>query len=224
MDFFQLKFFFFCLPISGLVPALAAESVHGGESITKGAKTDMMAEIETVREEGCQRTRDMAGPARNLGQNHVPGPDLGLDQKTINAVSLSQNRDQNHGPDPEKGGKTTHDCNNHLSPPNTRGSRSQKTRGDAGLDPAQEREGKKKDHRKLHRKLQAPVFYPQKTQNSYSPRKKRRILFNASSKKKKLLWRKNRRLPPVSPLQRKTKTSGQTARPLQQKWPKRRRL
>lgn len=191
----------------------------------------MMAERETVREEGCQRTRDMAGPARNLGQNHVPDldpdpdPDLGLDQKTINAVGLSQNHDQNHGPDPEKGGKTTHDCNNHLSPLNTRGSQSQKTRGDAGLDPAQERIRKKKGHHpRVHRKLQAPVFHPQKTQNSYSPRKKRKILFNASSKRKKLLWRKNRRLPPVSPLQRKTKTSGQTARPLQQKWPKRRRL
>lgn len=38
-----------------------------------------MAERETVREEGCQKTRDMAGLTLNLGQNHDPDPDLDLD-------------------------------------------------------------------------------------------------------------------------------------------------
>lgn len=143
--------------ISGLVPALAAGSVRGGKHIKTETRMDMMAERETVREGGCRRTADMAGLARNL----------------------------DHDPDPEKGGKTTHDRRNHLSPPDTRRRPSQKIRGGAGLDPAREREGKEKDHHlRVHRKLQAPVFHPQKTLNSYRPRNKERIPFNAPSKRK----------------------------------------
>lgn len=178
--FSSVKGFFLSLLILGLVPALAAESACGGRRINTGARREMMAEKETVREDRCQRTRDMVG----LGQNLDPGPDL--DRKTVNVVGLAQN----HGPDPDpgKGGQTTHDCNNHLSSPERRGSRNQKTIGDAGLDPAQEREGKKKDHHPGdHRKLQPPVFPPLRTQNNYMPRKKRRIPLKAPSKKKTFL-------------------------------------
>lgn len=99
-----------------------------------------MAERETMIEDGCQRTRDMVGLVQNLLQTHVPDPDP--DRRTI-SVGLAQNHGQSHDPDPGKEGKTTHDCNSRLSPPETMWSRGQKTRGDAGLDPAQERKGKK---------------------------------------------------------------------------------
>ncbi len=135
----------------------------------------MMAERETVREDGCQRTKDMVVPAQNLHRNPVPGPDPHLDRRTVNVVGLAQNHVQNHDPDLEKGGETTNDRNNCLCPPETRWSHGQKTRGDAGLDPAQKREGKKKHcHPKVHIKLQGPVFHPPKTKNNYRTRKRRR--------------------------------------------------
>lgn len=141
-----------------------------------------MAERWTVRDDGCQRTRDMVG----LSQNHVPGPDP--DRRTANVVDLAQNHGPDPDPDPGKGGKTTHDCNNRLSPPETRWSHGQKTRGDADLDPAREREGKKRDHHlRVHRKFQAPVFRPLKTQNSYRTRKNRRMSLESPIKRKKLL-------------------------------------
>lgn len=147
-----------------------------------------MAERETVREDGCQRTRDMVVLAQNLRRNPVPGPGPHLDQKTINVVGLAQNHVQNHDPDPGKGGTTTNDCNNRLCPPETRWSHGQKTRGDVGLDPAQKREGKKRDHHpRVHRKLQGPVFHPPKTKNCCRTRKKRRISPEAPSKRKRLL-------------------------------------
>lgn len=157
-----------------------------------------MAERETAREEGYLKTRDVAGLPRNLGQNHVPdpAPDLDLDLKTINMVGLSKNHGQNLGPDPEKDGKIMEDSSSHMSPLDTRRSQSQKTRGNAGLDPAQEREGKKAAcHPKVHREFQAPVFHLLKTQNSHRPRKKKKTLLKAPSKKKKLLQLENRRLP-----------------------------
>lgn len=127
----------------------------------------MTAERETVRDNECQRIRDMVGLAQNLGQNHVLGPDL--DRRTINVVRLAQNR----GPDQGKGGKTMHEHNSRLSPPETRWSHGLQTRGDAGLDPAQEREGKKKDHHpRVHIKLQVPLFHPLKTQDSHRSRKR----------------------------------------------------
>lgn len=95
-----------------LVPAPAAESIQEGGSKNEGARKEMTAERETVKEDVCQKTRDVVG----LAQNHVPG----LDQRTINVVILAQNHAQNHGPDPGKGGKTTHDCNNLFSPIETR--------------------------------------------------------------------------------------------------------
>lgn len=81
-------------------------------------------------------------------------------------ASLTQNLDQNHGPDQGRGGKTTHNCHNRLFPPETRGSRSQKTIGDAGPNPVLEREEKRKDHHpRVLGKLQTLVFHPLKTQN-----------------------------------------------------------
>ena len=122
--------------ISDLFLVLAAESGHGGKSVNKEARRDMISGIEILTEERFQRTRDMAGLDQIRGPNHAPDPD----QKTINVVGLRPN----HGPDPEKGRKPSHKCSSHLSPPRTRGSRRLNTAGDTGLDPAPEREGKKK--------------------------------------------------------------------------------
>lgn len=143
-----------------------------------------MAERETAIEDGCQRTRGVVG----LAPDHAPD----LDPRTINVVGLAQNHGQNHGPDPGKGkgGKTTHDRNSRLSLPETRWSHGQKTRRDAGPDPARERDGKKKGHHHpgVLRKLQGPVFCPLKTQNSHRTRRKIKISLEAPSKRKIVLW------------------------------------
>lgn len=175
---FSLNQSFLSLLILDLVPAPAAESIHGGRSINKGARREMMAEKETVREDGYQRTRDMVSLVQNLVQNHVLGPDPDPDRKTINVVDLPQN----HGLDPGKGEKRTHGRNNRLSPPETRGSRGQKTKGDAGLDPAQEKEEKKAHPPRVCKNLQAPLFPHLKIHKICRPRKKRRIPLEAPSK------------------------------------------
>lgn len=157
----------------GLVPAPAAESIQGRRSINGGAKREMMAERETVREAECPRIRDVVGLDRD--------PDPDLDQRTINVVDLLPG----HGPDPGKGGKNTRLHNNPLSPPETRLIHNQKIRGNTGRGRAQEKGEKTKDYPKIHRKLQGPVLYHLKTQNCYRTGKKRRISFKALSKRKR---------------------------------------
>ena len=164
-----------------------------------------MAERGTAIGDGCQRTRDTAGP----DPDHAPD----RDRRTINVVGLARNLVP--GPGKGKGGKTTH--NNRLSPPETRWSHGPKTRKDAGLGPAREREGKKKGSHHHHpgvlRKLQGPVFRPQKTQNSHRTREKIKMSLEAPSKRKVLLRRINKKLPPVLlRLKIERKTRRQTAR------------
>lgn len=103
-----------------------------------------MSERETVKEDRCQKRHV-------VGQDHGPDPDL--DQGNVNLDSL-----QNHGPDPGKGGEIMHDCNNHLSPPETRWIYNQKIRGNTDADQDQEK-GKTKDHPEVHKKLQDPVLH-----------------------------------------------------------------
>lgn len=121
-----------------------------------------MSEREIMTEDKFQK-RDQVG--------HGPGPDLDLNRGNVNMDSLLQKT----GPDPGKGGEIIHDYNNSTSPPETRRSHDQKTRGNTDPDRAQGRGGKTKDHPGVHRKLQDPVLRPQKTQNTHRTRKKRRI-------------------------------------------------
>lgn len=167
MMFHSYSFSFLSSLLSGLVPAPAAESGHGGISIMKGAKKDVMAEKETRREKGCQGIRDVVALTPNPVQNHAPGPHL--DRKTVGVGDQSPD----HGPDQEREVKTKHGCSSHLSLPGIRGSQSQKTRGDTGQGPAQER-GEEKKSPRIHRNLQAPALTSRKTQNSRRPRKKRK--------------------------------------------------
>lgn len=162
------SFSFLSSLLSGLVPAPAAESGHGGINIMKGAKKDVMAERETQREKEFQGIRDVVALAPNLVQNHAPGPHL--DRKTVGVGDQSPD----HGPDQEKEVKTKHGCSSHLSLPDIRGSQSQKTRGDTGQGPAQERREEKRSPPRIHRNLQAPVLTSRKTQKSRRPRKKRK--------------------------------------------------
>lgn len=154
---------------SGLVPAPAAKSVQGRRNQNKRARRALMTERETVTEDGCQRTRDAAGP----GPGHRKKKMYGL------------------APDPDpdrgKGGKTTRNCNHRPSPPETR-SHSQERGRDTGLDRAQERKRKKGHHQRVLRK---PAFRPLKTQNSYRARKKTRMSVKAPSKTTKLPQRLN---------------------------------
>lgn len=116
-----------------------------------------MVERKSLRKDKCQRTRDQVDLARNHGQNHVPDPD----QRTVNVAGLTRNHGQSHGPDPDpvKGKETTHDCSHRLFHPKTKQSHGQKKRGDTRLDPAQEREEKRKVHHPtVLRELPAPVF------------------------------------------------------------------
>lgn len=197
--------------------ALVVESVQGGRTINKGARRETMAARETAKEDACHRTRDEV----SLGQSHVPGLGPRPDRSTTNVVGLVQNHGQNHDPDPGKGGKITRDCNKPPSAPEIKWGHDQKTRGDTGLDRAQERGAKKMDpHPRVHRKLQGPALCPLKTKGSYRKIKKRRVSFITPLKRRKLLKGLNRSSPPVLPtlmLKRKTKTSEQTTSPQQQK-------
>lgn len=138
-----------------------------------------MTEGETRIEDEFQKTRGVAGLTPSPSPSHVPGPGPDLDQGIVNVVS------QNPGPGPGKGRENT--TNIHLSLPEKKWTHDLKKRVGAGLDPTQEREGKKKEHPKVHTKLWGPLFHPPKAQSSCKAREKRKMSLTATPKIKKLV-------------------------------------
>lgn len=159
----------------GLLPAPAVETIQQGRSINEGARREVMTKRGTTKDDEFQKTKDVVGLGQSPSPIHVPGPEPDLDQRTVSTVG------QNPGPDPGRGGENP--ANICLSLQETRWSHDLKRRGETGLDPVQERKGKKKDHPKAHTKL---LFHPPKTQRGFKTRKKRKMFLKATVKMTKL--------------------------------------